>query len=129
MNKPLVTVICGIYNGEKYLPDCIDSILNQTYKNLEIILVDDGSTDNCPKICDEYAKKDDRIKVIHKKNGGVSSARNSALKESNGDYYCFVDQDDFLDLDYINYLYNLIEENDADISLVPQVIYFSNGIK
>lgn len=80
MNKePMVSVIVPIYNVEKYLKRCIDSILNQTYKNLEIILVDDGSPDKCPEICDEYAKKDDRIIVIHNKNGGVSSARNAGL--------------------------------------------------
>ena len=79
MNYPLVSVIVPCYNVEQYLPQCIDSILNQTYKNLEVWLIDDGSPDNCGAICDEYAKKDTRIKVIHKKNGGLADARNVAL--------------------------------------------------
>ena len=83
----MVSVIVPIYNVEKYLKRCIDSILNQTYKNLEIILVDDGSPDKCPEICDEYAKKDDRIIVIHNKNGGVSSARNAGLDIAKGKYF------------------------------------------
>ena len=88
MNKePMVSVIVPIYNVEKYLKRCIDSILNQTYKNLEIILVDDGSPDKCPQICDEYAKVDDRIIVIHNKNGGVSSARNAGLDIAKGKYF------------------------------------------
>lgn len=88
MNKePMVSVIVPIYNVEKYLKRCIDSILNQTYKNLEIILVDDGSPDKCPQICDEYAKEDDRIIVIHNKNGGVSSARNAGLDIAKGKYF------------------------------------------
>lgn len=88
MNKePMVSVIVPIYNVEKYLKRCIDSILNQTYKNLEIILVDDGSPDKCPEICDEYAKKDDRIIVIHNNNGGVSSARNAGLDIAKGKYF------------------------------------------
>ena len=90
MNKePMVSVIVPIYNVEKYLKRCIDSILNQTYKNLEIILVDDGSPDKCPEICDEYAKKDDRIIVIHNKNGGVSSARNAGLDIAKGKYFWY----------------------------------------
>jgi glycosyltransferase involved in cell wall biosynthesis len=91
MGQPLISVIVPIYKVEEYLPRCIDSILAQTYKNLEIILVDDGSPDKCPAICDEYAKKDSRIKVIHKKNGGVSSARNAGLEAAKGDYIFFVD--------------------------------------
>ena len=124
--KSLVTIIVGIYNGERYLAKCIDSIINQTYENIEIILVDDGSTDNSSQICDEYAKADSRIRVIHKKNGGVSSARNSGISIAKGNYFCFVDQDDFLALDYVEYLYNLIINYKADISVVPQVIHFSD---
>lgn len=127
MNNQLVTLICAIYNGEKFLPLCIDSMINQTYKNLEIILIDDGSNDKCPKICDNYAKKDKRIKVIHKVNGGVCSARNIGLKNSKGDYICIVDQDDLLEKDYIEYLLNLITENNADVSVVPQVIYYTKS--
>lgn len=122
-NNPLVTIIVAIYNGEKYLNECVDSILSQTYKNLEIILVDDGSSDDCPKICDEYAKKDERIKVIHKENGGVSSARNAALEIIEGDYVCIIDQDDWVSDDYVEYLLGLIEKYEADVSVVPHVIY------
>lgn len=87
--KDLISVIVPVYNVEKYLPQCIDSILNQTEKNLEIILVDDGSLDNSGKICDEFSKKDDRIVVIHKKNNGLSSARNAGLEIAKGNYIGF----------------------------------------
>ena len=90
MNE-LISVIVPIYNVEKYLHQCLKSIINQTYKNLEIILVDDGSPDSCPKICDEYSKKDKRIKVIHKENGGLSSARNAGLDVAKGEYISFID--------------------------------------
>ena len=92
---PLISVIIPVYKVEKYLRECVDSVLSQTYKNLEIILVDDGSPDNCPQICDEYAAKDSRIKVIHKENGGLSSARNAGIKIATGDYLMFMDSDDF----------------------------------
>ena len=92
----LISVIVPIYKVEKYLKKCIDSIITQTYKNLEIILVDDGSPDNCGKICDEYAKQDNRIKVIHKENGGLSDARNKGIDISSGKYLTFVDSDDFI---------------------------------
>lgn len=95
----LISVIVPIYKVEQYLHRCVDSILNQTYKHLEIILVDDGSPDGCPIICDEYAKKDSRVKVIHQENTGVSAARNVGLDIAKGDYITFVDSDDWLDLD------------------------------
>ena len=95
--NPLISVIVPIYNVEKYLARCVDSIVNQTYKNLEIILVDDGSPDSCPDICDVWKEKDDRIKVIHKKNGGLSDARNAGLDIAQGEYVAFVDSDDFID--------------------------------
>jgi len=94
--QPLVSVIVPIYNVEKYLKRCVESILKQEYRNIEIILVDDGSPDNCGNICDEYEKSDGRIKVIHKQNGGLSDARNTGIKFSNGDYYTFVDSDDYI---------------------------------
>lgn len=94
MERSLISVIVPVYNVEKYLERCINSIINQTYQNLEIILVDDGSVDNSPEICDNYAKKYDYIKVIHKKNGGLSSARNTGIKNSTGNYIGFVDSDD-----------------------------------
>lgn len=94
--KHLISVIVPIYKVEKYLKQCIDSILNQTYKHIEIILVDDGSPDKCGKICDEYANKDNRIRVIHKSNGGLSDARNCGIKIARGDYIIFVDSDDYI---------------------------------
>ena len=104
MNKPLVSVIVPVYKVEDYLDKCVKSIVAQTYENLEIILVDDGSPDNCPSMCDSWAQKDSRIKVIHKENGGVSSARNSALDAAAGDYICFVDSDDFIEPNAVGYM-------------------------
>ena len=109
---PKISIIVPIYNVEKYLPRCIDSILAQTFTDFELILVDDGSPDNCPQICDEYAKKDNRIKVIHKENGGVSSARNIGLDISNGKYLSFVDPDDIINTKYLDLLYNSIDDAD-----------------
>ena len=105
-NRPLISVIVPVYNVENYLRACVDSIIAQTYDNLEIILVDDGSPDNCPAICDEYAEKDRRIKVIHKKNGGVSSARNVALGIITGNYVSFIDSDDYISSDYFEKMIN-----------------------
>ena len=116
-NKPLISVIIPVYKVEEYLPACIDSVLAQTYENLEIILVDDGSPDNCGKICDEYAEKDSRIKVIHKENGGLSSARNAGLREMSGDYVGFVDSDDSIEPEMYETLYNAVAQNGADISI------------
>ena len=95
----LISIIVPCYNVEKYLPKCIDSILNQTYKNLEVWLVDDGSPDRCGEICDEYAKKDARVKVVHKQNGGLVSARNAGYYVATGDWIMYVDGDDWLDED------------------------------
>lgn len=97
--NPLISVIIPIYNVEKYLARCVDSIVNQTYKNLEIILVDDGSPDRCPQMCDDYAKKNSRIKVVHKKNGGLSDARNAGIAVATGEYISFIDSDDWIDLE------------------------------
>lgn len=105
-DTPLISVIVPIFNSEKYIEECIESIINQTYKNLEIILVDDGSTDGSPQICDDFAKKEDRIKVIHKKNGGPSSARNAGIDAANGEYLGFVDSDDFIANDLYETLLN-----------------------
>ncbi len=116
MKKHLISVIIPVYNVEKYLPRCLDSVVAQTYTNLEIILVDDGSTDTSGKICDEYAKRDARIKVIHKQNGGVSSARNAALKICTGQYVGFVDSDDYIERDMFEYLLNLIISSKADLA-------------
>ena len=108
-NNPLISVIVPIYNVEKYLRHCVDSILSQSNHNLEVWLVDDGSPDGCPTICDEYARKDNRIKVIHKKNGGLSDARNVAIDVESGEYVCFVDSDDYIAPTYVETLYSLIE--------------------
>lgn len=101
LDNLLVSVIIPVYKVEKYLNQCVDSVLNQTYRNLEVILVDDGSPDNCPRICDLYAETDRRVKVIHKKNGGVSSAREAGMHVATGDYVIFVDSDDWIDLSTI----------------------------
>ena len=122
-----VSVIVPIYNVEKYLSECIDSIIAQTYTNLEIILVDDGSPDNCPAICDEYAKKDDRIIVIHKSNGGLSSARNAGLDIMTGEYCCFVDSDDVINIHFVEYLLNICLSNNADISYCGYSKFISVG--
>ena len=110
-----ISVIIPVYNVEKYLSACMESIIHQTYKNLEIILVNDGSTDSCPQICEEYAAKDNRIKVIHKKNGGLSDARNSGLEIATGEFISFVDSDDLLSLDFCQRLLDALIESDADI--------------
>lgn len=102
----LISIIVPVYNVAPYLSRCIETILSQTYQNIEILLIDDGSTDDSPKICDEYAIIDKRIKVIHKTNGGVSSARNLGVKISNGVYIAFVDSDDTIQCDYIEIMYN-----------------------
>lgn len=115
MENPKVSIIVPIYNVEKYLDRCMESLLNQTLEDIEIIMVDDGSPDNCPKMCDEYAKKDKRVKVIHKKNGGLGYARNSGLDIATGEYVAFVDSDDYTDLDAYRSLYDKAKESDADI--------------
>lgn len=111
----LISIIVPIYKVENYLEKCIESILNQTYKDIEIILVDDGSPDNCGKICDEYAKKDKRIKVIHKQNGGLSDARNFGIDLATGEYIIFVDSDDYIDRNMCRILLNYAKKYDADI--------------
>ena len=119
MNKKngLISVIIPVYKTEKYLDKCIESVINQTYSNLEIILVDDGSPDKCPKICDKWAKVDKRIKVIHKENGGLSDARNAGLKIANGDYVAFVDSDDYIDSDMYEFLLHQIVTSNSDIAI------------
>ena len=107
----LVSIIVPVYKVEQYLKRCMDSVLNQTYKNIEVILVNDGSPDNCPALCDEYAKIDSRVRVIHKENGGLSSARNVALDSVKGDYIFFVDSDDWLALDTLEVLNEYLEKD------------------
>ena len=115
--EDLISVIVPVYKVEKYLEKCVHSIANQTYSNLEIILVDDGSPDNSPQICDELAKKDNRIKVIHKENGGLSSSRNAGLEVFNGQYVAFIDSDDTIEPTFIEDLYKALMENDCDLAV------------
>ena len=117
MKQPLVSIIVPIYKVEPYLRRCLDSIVKQTYTNLEIILVDDGSPDACPQICDEYAARDKRIVVIHKDNGGLSDARNAGLDICKGEYISFIDSDDWINDKFIQNLYSSIKKNDADIAV------------
>lgn len=112
----LISVIVPIYKVEDYLEQCIDSIVNQTYKNLEIILVDDGSPDRCPQICDEYAAKDNRIKVIHQENGGLSAARNAGLDIATGEYIAFVDSDDWVEKEMYEHLMSLTLKYTVDVA-------------
>lgn len=116
MSDPLISVIVPVYNVENYIIDSVDSVLNQSYKNLEVLIVDDGSTDNTGKICDEYAAKDSRVKVFHVENGGAAYARNVALDHMTGEFVAFVDGDDYLNKLYLEILYNDIVKMSADIS-------------
>lgn len=127
MSKKL-SIIVPVYKVERYLARCIDSILNQTYKNLEIVLVDDGSPDRCGEICDEYAKEDERVKVIHKENGGVSSARNVGFENSTGDYIGYVDSDDYIDPKMYSDMIKILEENNLDIVCCEAFIVKGNRI-
>ena len=115
MNEELISIMGPVYNVEEYLKECIDSIINQTYKRIEIILVDDGSTDKSGKICDDYAKIDKRIKVVHKENGGLSDARNVGISVSSGKYIAFVDSDDWVEKTMYKKMYSLCKKYDADI--------------
>ena len=114
---PAISVIVPVYKVEKYLDRCIESILNQTFKDFEVILVDDGSPDRCPAMCDEWAKRDSRITVLHQKNGGASSARNAGLRVAQSEYIGFVDSDDWIEPRMYEILYNLICNNNADMAI------------
>jgi len=116
-NMPKISVIVPVYNVEKYLAKCIDSILAQTFTDFECILINDGSPDNSPAICDEYAKKDERMKVIHKENGGVSSARNTGLDIAQGEWITFADSDDWVDENYLELMYSNAIKNNCDLSI------------
>ena len=125
--KILVSIIVPIYNLEDYLDKCIQSLIKQTHKNLEIFLVDDGSTDKSSKVCDDWQKKDSRIIVIHKENGGVSSARNAGLKKRKGEYAASVDPDDYVKENYVEILLNSAVNNNCEMSIVNLIEVFSNG--
>lgn len=116
MNNPKISVIVPVYNAEKYLQRCIDSILNQTFPNFELLLIDDGSKDQSGEICDEYAKKDSRVKVFHKENGGVSSARNVGIDNAVGEYICFCDSDDWVEKTWLLSFFERMCDNDMLIT-------------
>lgn len=117
MKQPLISVIIPVYMTETYLKPCIESVLSQTYQNIEIILIDDGSLDECPLICDAYAERDIRIHVIHKENGGLSSARNAGLDIAQGEYIAFLDSDDLWHPLFLQRMYMSIEDNNADVAV------------
>ncbi|MBR4625708.1 MAG: glycosyltransferase family 2 protein [Alphaproteobacteria bacterium] len=127
MEIDLVTIIVPIYKVEKYLDKCVQSLINQTYKNLEIILVDDGSPDNCGKMCDEYAAMDNRIKVIHKENGGLVSARNAGYDVVTGQWHMYVDSDDWIDVKTCEMLVDYIHKNGIVDVIFWKVIQDLNG--
>lgn len=122
MMTPKISVIVPVYNVEKYLHRCIDSILSQTFKDFELLLIDDGSPDNCGKICDEYAQQDNRVRVFHKPNGGVSSARNLGLDNARGEWIAFVDSDDYVEVDYLDELVSYSRRYDVDYVLTLNTI-------
>lgn len=126
VDKPKISVIIPVYKVEPYLRKCLDSIVNQTYRNLEIILVDDGSPDNCGAICDEYAARDERIQVIHKPNGGVSSARNVGLAAATGEWLGWVDSDDWIEADMYEVLLKGAKKYGADIAVCSRMEIFKN---
>ena len=129
MQQPLISVIVPIYKVEDYLDKCVESILAQTYKNLEVWLVDDGTPDKCGEMCDEWAKKDSRIKVIHKPNGGVSDARNVALDAMTGEYVACIDGDDTVSQDYIDCMYNLVVKYDCEIAMCSFVFDYEGKVR
>ena len=124
---PLISVILPIYNVEKVLRRSVDSVLAQTYGNIEVILVDDGSPDGCPELCDEYAKKDLRVRVIHQQNGGVSAARNTGVRAAEGEFISFVDPDDYVAEDFLFFMYNLMNDHEADIVSCGAVDIYPSG--
>ena len=126
MKTDLISILIPFYNDEKYINECMDSVLDQDYQNIEVIAIDDGSSDNTLDILKSYAKKDKRVKCITQANAGVSATRNKALSIAKGKYVCLIDQDDTVDSDYISYFYNLITTNNAEIALTPQPFKFNS---
>lgn len=127
MKKNEVTIVVPVYNVEPYLERCLNSILNQTYYDMNIIIVDDGSTDNSPIICDDFAKKDSRIKVIHQSNMGLSAARNTGIKAANSTYIMFIDSDDYIEKDMVEYLLTKAKQYDSDIACCGFSNIYENG--
>ncbi len=124
----LVSVIVPIYKVEAFLDRCVQSILNQTYSNLEVILVDDGSPDNCGRMCDEYALKDSRVRVIHKENGGLSDARNAGIAKATGAYITFIDSDDYVEADYVQVLYDTLKRGKAMMAISSHRVLYDGGM-
>lgn len=125
--KPLISIIVPFYNVERYLKQCLESILNQTYHNLEIVLVNDGSTDRSQNICDQYMKRDNRVKVFYKTNGGLSDARNFGIEHSKGEYFLFVDSDDRVDPDYVEFLWLLLENGKYKMSMCSLYVKYTDN--
>lgn len=128
LKKPLISVLVPVYKVEKYLVCCVESIINQTYKNLEIILIDDGSPDRCPEVCDKFAAQDSRIRVIHKKNGGSADARNAGLDRASGEYIIFVDGDDFIHPEMIADLYDVVSKEQTEIVMCGFICVGENSV-
>lgn len=118
MNSDLISVIVPVYKTEKYLSRCVNSIMSQKHKNIEVILVDDGSPDNSPKLCDDLASKHENIRVIHQKNAGLSAARNTGIDNANGKYIAFVDSDDYIEKNMLGRLYQLAEKHSAQVAML-----------
>ncbi len=127
MKQLLFSVVVPVYNVELYLNRCVESLVNQTYKNLDIVLVDDGSPDNCPELCDEWAKKDERVRVVHKQNAGLGMARNTGIENIHGDFVCFVDSDDYLVSDAVEKCVAYINEYNADTLLFGRYDAYPDG--
>lgn len=125
--EPLISVILPVYNIEAYLPKCMNSLFCQTYDNIEFVLVDDGSKKECAELCDSYIQKDNRVVVYHKVNGGLSDARNYGIERAKGEYITCIDPDDFVDQDYIEYLYNLIVKYNVKMSICQHRVIYDNG--
>lgn len=122
----LISIIIPVYKVEEYIDECVNSLINQTYKNIEIILVDDGSPDSCGDICEKYKEMDSRIVVLHKKNGGLSDARNAGMQIANGNYFVFVDSDDYVSNKYVEILYNALNKDNADIAVAEMIKFYDN---
>lgn len=122
----MISIIIPVYNVEQYLDKCLQSVINQTYQDIEIILVDDGSSDSSGILCDKWKEKDSRIKVIHKSNGGLSNARNVGIEQANGEYLMFIDSDDIVANDLCKVLFEMLKNNHADISICNATHIFNN---
>ena len=124
MNDTLISIVVPVYNVSQYLERCIQSVIYQTYENLDIILIDDGSTDNSGLICDKYAKIDKRIRVLHQQNSGLSAARNAGIEIAKGKYITFIDSDDYVDSDYVSFLYDLIKRTGCSLEICSHTVFY-----